>query len=128
MACAIALSTANDCADRTDGTFLPVPGDCTKYISCYRQEEHLLSCPEPYLYNRDNRMCDYTENVPWCLNPCHGQANGEIVASSQCDEYFICNNQNPFTRKCPAGFGFSIKEKRCVQLAESECAVRMNGV
>ena len=47
----------------------PHPNDCNKYIWCYNNEPHVMSCGPGTVWNSGNDYCDYAQNAnrPECL-------------------------------------------------------------
>ncbi|XP_044269545.1 peritrophin-1-like [Tribolium madens] len=45
--------------DPSQITFIPVPGDCNKYIECYNEVGMLLHCPEGLWWHPAINDCDY---------------------------------------------------------------------
>lgn len=66
---ALPPATANEvvCAE-ADGhiSYYPDKQDCTRYYMCEGERKHHMPCPVNLVFNYDQTVCDWPENVPGC--------------------------------------------------------------
>ncbi|XP_058457279.1 probable chitinase 10 [Malaya genurostris] len=62
------------CAEE-DGhiSYHPDKSDCTHYFMCEGERKHHMPCPANLVFNPNENVCDWPENVEGCQN--HGQAS-----------------------------------------------------
>ncbi|XP_075162674.1 uncharacterized protein LOC142235304 [Haematobia irritans] len=95
--------------------FLPFPQDCAKYYSCLNGLAYVEKCPEPFLWNPLNQICDNPQNVQ-----CQGQEttitpSGTIspntiyqIYPNDCNRYYQCE-----AKACPLNYHWNAQQEKC---------------
>ncbi|XP_016964808.1 mucin-5AC [Drosophila biarmipes] len=115
------------CQSLSNG-FYKYPYDCSAYISCHDSCADLEYCPGGKLFNSPLDICDTPEAVvcdplPHPIppstelppeNPCEGLKNNTLLPSAEnCNEFFVCVNQESEVYHCPAEMLFNPDWKIC---------------
>ncbi|XP_063710069.1 uncharacterized protein LOC134838461 [Culicoides brevitarsis] len=124
----------NLCVGKPDGTLLPHPENCSKFLNCNNGISFAGDCPADLYFNPVSSQCDYKENVS-----CHVQEIPEedekedvecpetgvafVASKIQCDWYYICMQGTPSRMICAEGMHFSETESRCESESTANCQI-----
>ena len=75
ISCVPAPAAANVVTcEEEDGhiSYHPDKADCTRYYMCEGERKHHMPCPANLVFNPNENVCDWPENVEGCMH--HTQA------------------------------------------------------
>lgn len=106
---------------------------CNKFYICLSSKPVALSCPENLVFNSAIDQCDYPENVN-CAGRLIPEADkdsvnddprkapkicakknsdGVLVAHENCNQFYICNHQQPVSLTCPVTLLYNPRTEQC---------------
>ncbi|XP_063917613.1 peritrophin-1-like isoform X1 [Zophobas morio] len=120
--------------DPTQTIFLPVAGDCSKYIQCFNEVGTLFECSEGLWWHPEISDCDYPGS--YCIGTngsttrrpspgpdprCVDGNTAYFPHPAYCNRYIECMNGFSYEMECPTGLYWSDIKKECVNANQSEC-------
>ncbi|BFF98296.1 uncharacterized protein DMAD_06488 [Drosophila madeirensis] len=111
----------------------PNPTSCSSYYRCSGKGiARAVTCPAGKEYNPKNGkcatagrgLCKLSLVAPLVLstNQCTDEVNGAFLPKSgYCGEYYICDEQQAYAQKCPAGSSFNNTLAVCIPDTNKTC-------
>ncbi|TMW46741.1 hypothetical protein DOY81_008179 [Sarcophaga bullata] len=121
------------CVGKPNFSIIYVPGSCREYAVCIEDCANVLSCPNNLLYDLENHICTYPQNVKCSdeMTPptgpsagpsgtkceshgkCENQPDGTLFADDSTGGYIVCQCECEVARPCPGGLVFNQESKVC---------------
>ncbi|KAF4532191.1 hypothetical protein B566_EDAN002253 [Ephemera danica] len=129
-------------------SFVPYPGDCSKYCVCDSLGAIQMSCPDGLVFDPSLNVCVWpasstcqnsdaypecdvpeepnpSEQCPPCVNalctPDMCNLAKGVNFPGDCTRFCMCTNSGPIAMDCPEGLVFEVSLGVCVWPAESNC-------
>ncbi|KAJ3636093.1 hypothetical protein MTP99_008931 [Tenebrio molitor] len=104
--------------------YLPVPGDCTKWIECWDGTKYENQCSDGLWWHPAIENCDYPGDYCDGSRPdprCIDHTTNYFPHPTSCNRYIECHEGNSYEMACAPGLYFSDSHKTCVNAALSDC-------
>lgn len=143
------------CMDLPDGIMISSPFECDKFYICgdgSLSEE--ATCPPGMLFNPNNQLCDFPENVdcrdvplpPWAENPTDPEEPTEpaepnnpnkcpsedpeypvfLPMLNECGSYILCFHGKEILMSCPDDLHWNTETMACDDPANANCGVSIH--
>ncbi|XP_037930693.1 mucin-2-like [Teleopsis dalmanni] len=149
------VATPSICANKTTGTILPYPEDCSQYIICINEQPVYAKCQPGTYYNKETENCDQQTSSTACrediattttpiittttesttiettttespMGPCYNQPLGTLFPyPNNCSKYVVCQEPIPVGYDCPVGLEFNADLKQCMPPDEANCSIKI---
>jgi len=110
----------NICHDKLDGIFIRDHSACSNYIACISGLPLYGRCPNGYVFNPLNAMCDYPDNVI-CDDICPQNGTATFKFEKSCTKYVRCIGGHASFVECPEGLYYDHHHGNCNLPEEVDC-------
>lgn len=122
---------------RTGVIFRSHPHDCQKYFICAEGSLIHHTCANGIHFNPASLQCDFPQNVQCRSNhilipqtpllPDCSYGESHFPNLINCNQYYLCVNDEPKPMKCPTGQLWNNEKKKCERSNTSSCARSFDG-
>ncbi|XP_065359263.1 chitin-binding domain protein cbd-1-like [Calliphora vicina] len=112
----------NICCGHKSGSYLPYPGDNTKYVICQYPLPEVYSCPEGSTYDAESLSCKlvatFTISKPECTQLNYGE---KYVYKGDCTKYYFCYGSEAVVLDCSFDWNYNPAIDQCVPKVQYKC-------
>lgn len=120
----------------SDSGIFAHPTDCNSFLSCSNKMVYVISCPPSLIFNEESQACDFfsprcpNTRLKTSLNDLKGgqfvcPSNGLFADPVNCNAYYNCANNIPYSMKCPSTLVFNPENKVC-DYSTSRACIELN--